>query len=231
LGEIQSGEAKRCAELTALGRRPSSSDTIGDIQRAAKQEFAARGFDSTTVDGIARRAKVSKQLLYYYFGSKADLYRLVLEEAAVETITFSGATRYDDLSPAAAIGVFIDDAFSDFIKRPQIVQMTVDEAKHAFAHVSKSSPLARVLQDAIRALGKILLRGQDAGEFKNDVDPDALFWTIFAMATAWFSHNPMISLVSGEKLKGAPGMDYWQKHSEAFILNFISEPVDRTRTR
>ena len=222
MAEIQSGETERRATYRPLGRRPSSSDTIGDIQRAARQEFAAHGFDCTTVDGIARRAKVSKQLLYYYFRSKADLYALILEETAFETDTFKVNTRYDGLSPQDAVRSFIDDIFADFIKRPQIVQMTVDEAKHAFAHVSKNSPLANVLQNAIRTLQETVRRGQHAGVFKPDIDPDILFWTIFAMATAWFSHNPMISLVSGEKLRGEQGLECWRNHTTVFVLNLIN---------
>lgn len=44
------------------------------ILRAAFREFARRGFAGTRVEAIARKARVNKQLLYYYFGSKRRLY-------------------------------------------------------------------------------------------------------------------------------------------------------------
>ncbi len=222
LGDIWAGEAEDRCELRGGGRRPSSSDTIGDIQRAAREEFAAHGFDCATVDGIARKAKVSKQLLYYYFGSKAELYALILEEAAVETSFFEENIDIGGLSPKYALKAYIDNVFSDHIRRPQIVRMTMDEAQHGFAHVAKRGSLPGVLQDGIKVLEKILLRGRDAGIFRDDIDPDVLFWTIYGMVTTWFSHNPMISLVSGAKLDGDSGFDVWREYSARFVLNAIS---------
>jgi AcrR family transcriptional regulator len=48
------------------------------ILEAALDEFAAKGLDGARVDAIATRAGVNKRMLYYYFGSKDDLYRAVL---------------------------------------------------------------------------------------------------------------------------------------------------------
>ena len=40
---------------------------------AAKKLFAAKGFDSASVDEIAKHAHVNKALIYYYFESKDKL--------------------------------------------------------------------------------------------------------------------------------------------------------------
>jgi TetR/AcrR family transcriptional regulator len=50
------------------------------ILAAALQEFSAKGIDGARVDAIAARARVNKQLLYYYFDSKDGLFRAVLRE-------------------------------------------------------------------------------------------------------------------------------------------------------
>jgi AcrR family transcriptional regulator len=47
------------------------------ILKAAFREFAKRGFAGTRVESITARAKVNKQLLYYYFGNKRSLYEEV----------------------------------------------------------------------------------------------------------------------------------------------------------
>ncbi|HXY92761.1 MAG TPA: TetR family transcriptional regulator [Acidimicrobiia bacterium] len=54
------------------------------ILAAALQEFSAKGIDGARVDAIAARAGVNKQLLYYYFESKAGLFRAVLRERLAE---------------------------------------------------------------------------------------------------------------------------------------------------
>lgn len=49
------------------------------ILTAAEQIFADRGFEPASIRAIARRARVSLPVLYYYFGSKTGLIRAVLE--------------------------------------------------------------------------------------------------------------------------------------------------------
>lgn len=49
------------------------------IMAAAEMVFAEHGFRGATVDEIARRAKMSKPNLLYYFKNKETLYRSVLE--------------------------------------------------------------------------------------------------------------------------------------------------------
>lgn len=49
------------------------------ILAAAEQVFADRGFEPASIRAIARRARVSLPVLYYYFGSKAGLIRAVLQ--------------------------------------------------------------------------------------------------------------------------------------------------------
>ncbi|MES2176212.1 MAG: TetR/AcrR family transcriptional regulator [Pseudomonadota bacterium] len=221
LGSSRFDEQLACAEPKGLGRRPSTSDTICDIQRAAREEFAKYGFDRATVEGIARKAKVSKQLLYYYYDNKAELYATILEEAAAQTSAFSNEPNLNDREPEEALRTYIDNIFSDYIRRPQIIQMTMDEAQHGFSHVAKRGSLASLLQGAIIILEDIIKRGQDDGTFRADVEPDALFWTIFSMVTAWFSHAPMISLVSGAKLEGERGLAYWRVYSGNWIARSV----------
>jgi TetR/AcrR family transcriptional regulator len=63
-------------------RAPAPEDRQRDAERsrrcllaAALDEFAAKGYAGARVQDIARRAGVNKQLISYYFGGKAGLYR------------------------------------------------------------------------------------------------------------------------------------------------------------
>ena len=49
------------------------------ILEAATAEFAREGLAGARVDRIAARAGANKRMLYYYFGSKEDLFLAVLE--------------------------------------------------------------------------------------------------------------------------------------------------------
>ncbi len=48
---------------------------------AARKLFSSRGFRSTTVDDIARRAGISKRTVYETFSSKEEIARVVVDEA------------------------------------------------------------------------------------------------------------------------------------------------------
>jgi len=67
--------------------RPRLRDPEGTRRRilaAALQEFSAKGIDGARVDAIAERAGTNKRMLYYYFGSKDDLFRAVLRQRLAE---------------------------------------------------------------------------------------------------------------------------------------------------
>jgi AcrR family transcriptional regulator len=61
------------------GRRPAGEDRRGDILAAAREEFARRGFDGTTMRGIARAAGVDPRLVHHYFDGKDAVFTAAFE--------------------------------------------------------------------------------------------------------------------------------------------------------
>jgi AcrR family transcriptional regulator len=73
------------------GRRPGGQDTRGRILAAARTMFGERGFDGTTIRGVAVGAGVDPALVHHYFGSKQRLFVAAMEipvdfDAAVATV-------------------------------------------------------------------------------------------------------------------------------------------------
>jgi AcrR family transcriptional regulator len=56
------------------GRRPGKSNARDDIIAAAKETFAAHGYDGTSLRAVARAAGVDAALVHHYFDGKADLF-------------------------------------------------------------------------------------------------------------------------------------------------------------
>lgn len=75
----------------ARGRvRMSFSQRREQLISVAKQLFAERGFDATSIEEISARAKVSKPVVYEHFGGKEGLYAVVVDRevnALLEHIT------------------------------------------------------------------------------------------------------------------------------------------------
>src|SRR5258708_20012492 len=93
-------------ELASLGRRvPRSLRQARDLSTArrivatAEGIFAEQGLAGARMDEIARAAKVNKALLYYYFRSKEELHRVVLETPLSQFSTKVVQTAPDLPSP------------------------------------------------------------------------------------------------------------------------------------
>jgi AcrR family transcriptional regulator len=60
--------------MARTGRRPGNQDTREEILAAARQAFAERGFDNTSIRTIAAGAGVDPALVHHYFGTKDQLF-------------------------------------------------------------------------------------------------------------------------------------------------------------
>ena len=56
------------------GRRPAGEDTRTAILDAARAEFSAKGYDSSSLRAIARLAEVDPALIHHYFAGKVALF-------------------------------------------------------------------------------------------------------------------------------------------------------------
>jgi AcrR family transcriptional regulator len=59
--------------VASRGRRPGPSHTRDEILAAARRLFAQRGFQGTTMRGIAAEAGVNAALVHHYYGNKEQL--------------------------------------------------------------------------------------------------------------------------------------------------------------
>jgi AcrR family transcriptional regulator len=66
---VEDGVAQR-----GRGRRPGGPDTRAAIVDAARSSFAAKGYDKSSLRGIARDAGVDPALVHHYFDGKAALF-------------------------------------------------------------------------------------------------------------------------------------------------------------
>ncbi|MCL3994667.1 TetR/AcrR family transcriptional regulator [Streptomyces lavenduligriseus] len=96
--------------------RAGSAHKRAAILSAARELFLADGFDRTSVDAVAARAKVSKRTVYDYFGDKRTLLQAVVDAIGQSMISIIRRTLDDtltDLTEAAGL----EDALVAFSMR------------------------------------------------------------------------------------------------------------------
>lgn len=60
--------------MSRTGRRPGAPGTRDAILAVARRRFATRGYDATSLRGIATEANVDPALVIHYFGTKEGLF-------------------------------------------------------------------------------------------------------------------------------------------------------------
>lgn len=62
-----------------MGRRLSATERREQLLRVGRSVFAEQGYEATTVEHIAKKAKVSKPIIYEHFGGKEGLYAVIVD--------------------------------------------------------------------------------------------------------------------------------------------------------
>ncbi|MCG7320884.1 TetR family transcriptional regulator [Arsenicicoccus cauae] len=65
--------------MSPRGRRPAGEDARAQIVEAARTELAAKGYDGTSLRGVARAAGVDPALVHHYFAGKTALFAAAME--------------------------------------------------------------------------------------------------------------------------------------------------------
>jgi len=61
--------------------------TRATVLKAALAVFSAKGYAATTLDDVAKAAKVTRGAIYWHFKSKADLYNTLIQELSARGAT------------------------------------------------------------------------------------------------------------------------------------------------
>jgi TetR/AcrR family transcriptional regulator len=112
---INKQKATRSISLT---RNPEA--TKNQILDAAEAEFAVSGLSAARTEAIAAQTGVTKAMIYYYFQSKEELYRSVLERCFTETLGIMEQLKLDCLPPDAALVRLLEQMLCRMSENPRI---------------------------------------------------------------------------------------------------------------
>jgi AcrR family transcriptional regulator len=169
-GPEGSGAAGQAPGPSASGRSRDADRTRGEILDVATQEFAERGYAGGRVDEIAARTRTTKRMIYYYFGSKEQLWIAVLERAYATIRAAEQAVDVDHLAPEAAIRRLAELTFDHHESHPDFIRLVSIENIHQAEHLARFSAVASINTPAIDLIARILERGYRIGVFRRQVD-------------------------------------------------------------
>ena len=162
--------AMRARQAREEPRQRDAKRTRADILDVARREFAERGFAGARVDEIAARTRTTKRMIYYYFGSKEQLYLAVLERAYAEIRAAEQTLDVAHLDPLSAIRLLAELSFDHHEAHPEFSRLVSIENIHRGEHIARTSVLASLNTTAIDLIARILDAGHTAGVFTREVD-------------------------------------------------------------
>jgi TetR/AcrR family transcriptional regulator len=102
--------------------------TKTQILDAAEAEFAVTGLSAARTESIAAKTGVTKAMIYYYFQSKEELYRAVLERCFTESLGMMEQLQLDCLPPDAALVRLLEQLLFCMSENPHISSILTLEA-------------------------------------------------------------------------------------------------------
>ena len=168
------------------------------ILDAAEELFAERGYEASSLAEIGLRAGVSRGTPGYFFGSKADLHRAVLERCFEEVRRAVRAGRDRTMSGSHTPEEILEGAVSDYFDflstRPNFVRLIERKALRDGSEPARGAPPVAAGQEALAAI---------AAELGLDDAPsgDAAQLLLSIISLCWFP------IVHAGTVAGAVGVD------------------------
>ncbi|MBD8489394.1 TetR/AcrR family transcriptional regulator [Echinicola sp. CAU 1574] len=168
-----------------------------EILEAAIRLFASKGYQSTKMDEVAKSAKMSKGLIYFYYKNKEDLYMAVTKKAFEELKdVFKDTQKTKGKSGIDLIKMLIEN-FIRFTENNRMYQEAIlnfmglmaqyndaEKRTHIDPLILESPNFTHLLEihhDPAKIGIQIISHGVRDGSMRPDLQPEITFYTIWTM--------------------------------------------------
>lgn len=195
--------------------------TRARILEAAKREFARHGLGGARVDRIALESGANKRMLYYYYGSKDELFLAVLEAAYEHIRAEERALRLDALEPVEAIRQLVAFTWRYYLRHPEFLTLLNSENLHQAGHLKRSKKIRSIHSPFVQMIGEVLERGRSRGVFRGGVDPVQLYISIAGLSYFYLGNRHTLSAIFGRDLIQPKAQAERLSHMTELVLGYL----------
>jgi AcrR family transcriptional regulator len=209
-------------EVVSPQRRPRDPDrTKRDILVAAREEFVEFGLEGARVDRIAERAGANKRMLFHYIGNKEALYTRVLFDAYRDIRAGEAALHLGELPPRLAMEKLVGFTFDHFRANPWFIRLLSTENIQRGSFVRGMSDIRDLHSPLVAQITSVLAAGEEAGDFRDGVDPVQLYITVAALTYFYLSNIHTLSVIFDAPLASDPSMATRRAHAIEVVLGYL----------
>ena len=169
---------------TSKARRLSSEQRQEAILTAAGEVFAEHGYQRGTAADIAARLGVTTPVIFQNFGTKAALYRAVLERLAGNACGVLAAVEEHGGSVSSMLASALSPEHVAEFHRPGSFGAVFADAASLIDDRDVGAAAREAIRRLAEALTDLLAYGQRSGDVHGDVDAAAAAWWIMSLLTA-----------------------------------------------
>ena len=191
------------------------------ILRAATRVFARNGFTDGKIESISSLSRTHDRMIYYYFGSKAQLFVEVLEAAYEKMNEAEEKIDIDLNEPIAALTTVVHFVWQYYLDHPEFITLLNSENLLKGRHIKKSARASQLSSPAVAILNDVLRSGVEQGLFRSDKSARDLYIEIAALGYFYLSNRYTLSVFLNSDLRGEGELDHWKSVITDTILRSV----------
>jgi TetR/AcrR family transcriptional regulator, fatty acid metabolism regulator protein len=169
------------ASLSGRPRRTRrSARTRERILQAATEVFARRGFHGARVADIAELAGIAYGLVYHHFRNKDEILAAIFSERWSLYVRYVDEIANVQQSFREQIGHLVHFWVETWQREPHLMTVMINEISRSYEFM-EAHDVGTVLV-AFDAVERLVLRAQQRGEVREDVDAKLVTYAIMGMA-------------------------------------------------
>lgn len=138
-----------------------------EILNAALKVFSRRGMVATKISEIAKEAKLSHGLVYHYFKSKEEIFTLLVQRAAENSVQIIEKARHQAGTPLEKIKWMTDQILQNLLEGQQILLFLImiqASTSDAIPEEVKQLLSSKEFKSPVNSLLPLIIEGQQYNE-------------------------------------------------------------------
>ena len=218
-GSVTEGARPRSAVHVATQLR--AHKTRESILKAATRVFARNGFTDGKIESISKLSRTHDRMIYYYFGSKAQLFVEVLEAAYEKMNEAEAKIEIDLQQPVEALKSVVHFVWQYYLDHPEFITLLNSENLLKGRHIKKSVRASQLSSPAVAVLDEVLRSGVKQNVFRADKTARDLYIEIAALGYFYLSNRYTLSVFLNSDLRGDGELEHWKSTITDTVLRSV----------
>lgn len=217
----KSTRTRKPARKPIAGTQARAQTTRKAILRAAIKIFAKKGFDGGRIDTISKASRTHDRMIYYYFGSKENLFIEVLKTVYQQMNEEEAKLNLDFSEPVSALTDLVHFMWHHYLAHPEFLTLLNTENLHQGKYLKQSGRLQDLIPPGIAMLEEILKKGVEQGIFRDDIEARDLYITIASLGYFYLSNRYTLSAFLDQDVMTEDALNRWRAHITKVILRSV----------